>query len=217
MIAILSFATLVAAQSTSYGCPPDGPLLPKPINLTNSSFVRNATNTLQNLLDRVVERNFISGWVVDNTSFSAALVSFDDPNPNIPAWEYHHCGSANTKGVEIVDGETQYLVGSISKLFSDLLLLKTGIDLDDPVTRHLPELNSSDTKIDWNDITLAALADHLSGIPPNYGFSEFYFLKDVFELLGFPQLTEDDYGKCGITGLNTACTQEGMYCSYCES
>jgi hypothetical protein len=161
------------------------------------------------LLGEAIEGNLVSGWAVENTSFSVAFVSFDDVDPSIPTWQIHHCGSANTDGVDTVDGEVQYLVGSISKLFSDLLLLKTGIDLDDPITKHLPELNNSDSRIDWNNITLAALADHLSGIPPNYGFSEFYFLQSVFELLGFPQLTEEDYGPCGITGLNPACTQEG--------
>lgn len=212
---LLTLATLAAAQATtSYGCPPDGPLLPKPTALASSDTIRNATDTLQTLMQRAVDGELNAGFAVENTSFSLSLISSDDEDPSTPTWQYHHRGSANTRGVEVVDGDTQYLVGSISKLFSDLLLLKTGIDLDDPITKHLPELNSSESSIDWNSITLASLADHLSGIPPNYGFSDFYFLQSVFEMLGFPQLTDADYASCGVTGLNSACTQEGQtHCS----
>ena len=206
---LLIFVLAVAVQTTSYGCPPDGPLLPRPTSLTSSSHIQNATDTLQELIHRAIEGDINAGFALENTSFSLALVSFGDEDAGAPTWQYHHRGAANTRGVDTVNGNTQYLIGSISKVFSDLLLLKTGIDLDDPVAKHLPELDSSKSIIDWNSITLASLADHLSGIPPNDGFSEFYFLQSVFEQLGFPPLTEADYGSCGITGLNDACTQKG--------
>jgi actin-related protein 6 len=65
-----------------------------------------------------------------------------------------------------VNGDTQYLIGSVSKVFSDLMLLKSGIDLQAPVTDFLPQLSSPRSRIRWEGITLEMLADHLAGIAP---------------------------------------------------
>lgn len=43
------------------------------------------------------------------------------------------------------------------------------------------------------------------------GFSEYYYLKDYFEYLGFPKITENDYLKCGVNNLSDGCTREGIY------
>lgn len=40
------------------------------------------------------------------------------------------------------------------------------------------------------------------------GFSEFYFLKDYFEVLGLPHLEASDYADCSIIGLNAECTTQ---------
>lgn len=40
------------------------------------------------------------------------------------------------------------------------------------------------------------------------GFAEYYYLKDYFEMLGFPHLNDSSYGDCGILGLNPGCTEE---------
>ncbi len=40
------------------------------------------------------------------------------------------------------------------------------------------------------------------------GFSEYYFLKDVYRALGFPPINESDYPPCGVLGLNDGCTAE---------
>ena len=110
-------------------------------------------------------------------------------------------------GTERVDGDSQYLIGSLSKVVSDLLYLRTGIDFNTPVVKYLPEL-AENSIISWQDIDLASLADHLSGIPPNYGFSEFYYLKPFLEQLGFPPIGDDQFANCGIAGLNGDCSEE---------
>lgn len=105
-----------------------------------------------------------------NVSFSLAVVS---PNggpgksTGMPIWEYHHRGEKNHKGTSNVSGDSQYLVGSVSKVLSDAVLLKSRVDIRQPVTKLLPELGSKRSRIDWEDITLEALAEHLAGIPPN--------------------------------------------------
>ena len=58
-------------------------------------------------------------------------------------------------------------IGSMSKLITDIVVLKSGINLDVPVTQYIPQLANSSAKIQWKDISVRMLADHLSGIPPN--------------------------------------------------
>lgn len=53
-------------------------------------------------------------------------------------WEYHHCARNDTQG-PVVTGDTQYLIGSVSKVFSALVLLKTGVDTQSRVTDFFPE------------------------------------------------------------------------------
>ncbi|KAL2868694.1 serine hydrolase domain-containing protein [Aspergillus lucknowensis] len=193
------------------GCPPDGPLLPRPTDLANSKYVQEAGKKLSHLLDSAVNGEIEAGWIRENVSFSLALVSPYGPGgveDNVkPFWEYHHRAKNNEQGVTEVDGDTQFLVGSVSKVFSDLMLLRSGVDLRSPVTDFLPELRSPKSKIPWEEVTLEMLADHLAGVPPNV-FYEFYFLNSFHESLGLPHLKDSEFPQCGVLGLNGACTKE---------
>lgn len=179
LVYMVSLVTISPAQSpsqtldsvTSYaGCPPEGPLLPRPTNVADSKHFQAAADRLTFLLDSAVEGNIKAGWHVANVSFSLAVVS---PNGRLgktkgmPIWEYHHRGEMNHKGTSNVSGDSQYLVGSVSKVLSAAVLLKSRVDIRQPVTKFLPELGSKRLPIDWEDITLEALAEHLAGIPPN--------------------------------------------------
>ncbi|KAH7072552.1 beta-lactamase/transpeptidase-like protein [Paraphoma chrysanthemicola] len=202
-----SSLTLQVTASTWTGCPPAGPLLPRPTQLSESSILRKSRESFETTLEKALNGSISSGFSVENTSFSLGLVT---PDTSKPIWQYHHRGSANVNGTSVVDGDTQYLIGSISKLITDLLVLRTGIDLDTPVTQYLPKLVNTSSIVKWEEVTLASLADHLSGIPPNYGFSEFYFLQPFLERLGFPLFDPAVLPKCGVTGLNRACSQDQL-------
>ncbi|KAE8152462.1 beta-lactamase/transpeptidase-like protein [Aspergillus avenaceus] len=218
ILGTLSLTSIASAQlpsapslipDPSYtGCPPDGPLLPRPTNLTQSKYLQAATDNLTAALDSALKGEIKAGWVVDNVSFSVAIVS---PNGgqdhNKPLWEYHHRAKHNTGGAAQATGDSQYMIGSVSKVFSDLVLLKSGVDIQSPVTEFLPELAAPNASIQWKDITLQALADHLAGIPPNFVY-EFYFLQPLHESLGFPHLNKPDYPSCGVTGLSPSCTRQ---------
>jgi CubicO group peptidase (beta-lactamase class C family) len=199
---------LLRVVSSSYlGCPPHGPLLARPQHLQDSVYVQNATRQLQVSIDNALAGKIRAGWAVDNVSFSLGLITAHQPSSK-PIWEYHHRASSNVNGTKTVDGNTQYLVGSISKLITDLMVLRTGFDLDSPITRYLPQLANKSSVISWPNVTLASLADHLSGIPPNFGFSEFFFLQPLLEVLGFPPIGPDDVANCGIPGLHPICTKD---------
>ena len=43
------------------------------------------------------------------------------------------------------------------------------------------------------------------------GFSEYYYLHEYFEYLGFPPVNDTDYSTCGAATLNDACTRDGNY------
>lgn len=129
----------------------------------------------------------------------------------MPLWEYHHLSAANTKGTKEIDRDSQYLIGSLSKVLSDAILLKSRLDLGDSITKYLPEMASSDSPVKWDNISLGSLASQLSSIPPNYGFSDFYYLKEYFESLGFPPVNDSDYPPCGVQGLNRGCTRDRAF------
>ena len=172
--------------SPSYAtCSPSGPLLPRPLTLSTSPAVQNVTANLTALLDGALQKDssLKVPWAKTNVSFSIAVVSLPPHSSSLqyntstinladPIWEYHQLASLNTNGTKSVDGESRYLIGSISKVFTDLLLLKTlGGRLDEPITRFLPELvdvsrsDSGESVIQWENITLGSLGDHLAGIP----------------------------------------------------
>ncbi|KAF2727740.1 beta-lactamase/transpeptidase-like protein [Polyplosphaeria fusca] len=209
-VSILSGLSLISLASSQYlGCPPDGPLLPPPQRLQESALIQNASRQLQSAIDDALSGNTQAGWAVENASFSIGLVTSDQTSER-PIWEYHHRAAANVNGTAIVNGDTQYLVGSISKLISALLALRTGIDLDASITEYFPQLANKSSAIQWESVKLGYLADHLSGIPPNYGFSEFFILQPLLEQLGFPPITPADVADCGIPGLNRACSEEQL-------
>ncbi|KAJ6129876.1 hypothetical protein N7512_002656 [Penicillium capsulatum] len=196
------------------GCPVDGPLLPRPTDLAGSKYVQDATTNLTRALDSALKGQIQAGFEVDNTSFSISFVSpfhstSSRQNDSI-LWSYHHLGKNNVDGTKSIDEDSQYLIGSVSKVFSDLLLLQSDVDLNDPITKYLPGLDSKEnTTIQWSNITLSALSNHMAGIPANLPSSfEIYSLRSVMQKLGFPLVANSSYPNCGVTGLNHACDEE---------
>jgi actin-related protein 6 len=84
-----------------------------------------------------------------------------------PFWEYHHCVEKNEQGTANINRTIQYLISLVSKVFSDLMLLKSRVDLQTLVTYFLPQLHSNKSKIKWENITLEMLAGYLASIPLN--------------------------------------------------
>jgi CubicO group peptidase (beta-lactamase class C family) len=177
------FSFLVLALSTpshSTICPPDGPLLPRPTTLHSSPLFAKTSSSLTSTLNSAVSGNLTIPWALPNVSFSIAVVSLSDSSPYSPLWEYHHLATNNINGTKHIDGDSQYLIGSVSKVFTDLLLLKIGLNMDDPVTKYLPELEG-ESVIQWEDVTLGALGDHLSGMPGTCKFTQVH--ASIFQVL----------------------------------
>ena len=90
-------------------------------------------------------------------------------------YQYHHIGPlvANSSyGVNKVDADSIYRIGSISKLLTIYLFLLSEGDVrwSDPVTKHLPQLlqykteSWNDVTPDWESITVGDLAGQMAGL-----------------------------------------------------
>lgn len=198
----------LALVSSGLLCRPEGPVVPRPASLSTSPGFLSAARNLSDNLSRALNGTIQAGFPTDNVSFSVAVVSLAQGDPAIPLWEYHHLSAANINGTVELDRDSQYLIGSVSKLLTDAIVLKSGLSFDDSIIKYLPELAGSGSLVRWESISLGSLASQLSGIPPNYGFSDFYYLKDYFETLGFPTLNDSDYPPCGVQALNSGCTRK---------
>ena len=158
---------LIGLVRGQWGCAPEGPKFARPLNIKNSDFVANATQNITLLMNDAIKGRLKSGWTVENTSFSIAIISKES---KLPFYEYHYLAPNNNNGTKRLDGNSRYHIGSMTKWVTDLLLLRTGIDLDSPITTWIPELSNPNSTVQWKDITVRMLADHLSGIPPNCMF-----------------------------------------------
>lgn len=155
-----------ASAHAKVSCYPAGPIVPAPRNLkvAGSTIFSEAVNTLSKAYDDAVSGCLDVQWPVDNVSFSVAVVSLGQTDAHTPIWEYHHLAKGNTRGTQNLDRNSQWLIGSISKVFTDYLMLRTGIDMDKFVVEFLPELRNMSSKIPWNDVTLKMLGSHMAGV-----------------------------------------------------
>ncbi|CAI6024718.1 unnamed protein product [Clonostachys chloroleuca] len=211
MIRMLSALALVPTLGVAeLICGPSGPVLPRQAisSLSSSPILQQAAANLTSSLNAAINGNITAGWETKNASFSIGLISANQSDAKVPIWEFHHRAEANTRGTLEVGRDSQYLVGSISKAISDYILLRSGIDIDTPVTEFLPKLTETESIIQWNQVTLRMLGSHLAGVPANYGFSEYYYLKKLFISSGLPDIDDSEYPPCGVGGLNGPCSQD---------
>lgn len=162
----LSYSTLLLAvpfisHTLAARCPITGSLLPPPRQLSTSPVILAAGERLKTLIDSALSGSIVAGWETNITSFSIILT---DTN-NGSFWEYHHAASGNANNTADVNGDTQFMVGSVTKVVTDLIMLRLGLDLDEPITKYLPELAYGDSSIEWNEVTLRSLGSHLAAIP----------------------------------------------------
>ena len=161
---ILLLTPSVTAQSA---CPLLGPDYPKPTQLSSCSSLPKAKKTVTGLLDKAFETEKFRNSATAVQAFSACS------GDTKPLFEYYQAGdnALNTSaGVSEIDGSTVFRIGSISKLFTVYSHLVQDGDkhFNFPVTDYVPELKQLSDKafhgIDFEDITVGALASQLSGL-----------------------------------------------------
>lgn len=160
-----AFLSLTAVQAAK-NCYPTTPIVPPPRNLSTSPIFKQATQNLTKTYDNITSGYYAVPWPVQNVSFSVAVVALDQHDPHVPVWEYHHLAEGNGKGTKVLDRESQWLIGSITKAVTDYLMLKSGIDIHKSVVEYLPQLRDAELKSTtrWEDVTLGMLGSHMAGV-----------------------------------------------------
>ena len=175
--ATVSLLALAHCSNAITYCPFLGAVYPVPRNINSNSLTQGTVASLTATLDQAVreEKTVYGAFSSANNSFSISVIS---ANEDKPIFQYHHTAShLDNSSTKSVTGDTVFRIGSLSKLFTvfALLLEKGTILFDDPVTKYIPELadiakaQASGTfdpvsEVQWKDITIGALANHLAGI-----------------------------------------------------
>ena len=104
-------------------------------------------------------------------------------------------GKFDANDPRVPDGETIFEIGSITKVFTALLLsdmaLRGEVNLKDSVSKYLPSSVHMPTR-NGKQITLLDLATHYSGLPPEPAHSnQSYTVEQMYDFLDHYQLTRD--------------------------
>jgi hypothetical protein len=174
MVNLLLSLLFLLSSALALECRPKGVIFPRPRNLKQSETFQDALNALTTTLNAAFNGDIRAGWEIRNVSLSMALVGFDQTEPSTPLWEYHHLASGNVNGTKSLDKHSQYLIGSVSKVITDAILIRTGVNMDDLVVKYLPVLNNGAALVDWKNISLRALGGQLAGIAPNCKFFDLH-------------------------------------------
>ena len=181
----------LGAQAALDGhCPPLGAVLPPPTQPSIHKAIPSAAAKLQAILSQMTA-------TYNNSAVSIGVKSIHEDDL---MFEYAYTpANKDKRGVQTVDSDTVFRLGSLTKVFPVLALLKLhdqGVRLDDPITKYVPELRGlrNDEREDnviwdaqWDDVTLGALASHMSGTASDR--------KYMLVVSAGSQLTQDsDYG-----------------------
>jgi len=202
---LLKLLPLVITAATA--CPFPGPVLPQPKALARSPVLSAVLKNFTETLDSAVAGDTNPGFHTNVTSFSIVLT-----DAHSTLWEYHHTAPLTTNGTRSVNSGSQYRIASITKVLTDLLLLRLGLNLEDKITKYLPGLSDGNGTVEWDRVTLRDLGSHMAGVQSNYGFLDNYSAAQEFEDLGFPPTNPDEWPPCGVTGLRPQrCTEESPF------
>ncbi|KAI3320158.1 beta-lactamase/transpeptidase-like protein [Xylariaceae sp. AK1471] len=195
-------AWVLLACEAAPTCPLEGPVFPKPLQLAKSEAIKaavaNLTSTFKSITDSA-----------QNYSFALEVFSAHDPEPIFSVLHTApKLATLNTTGVKIVDENTVFRVGSLTKIYTIYLFLINAGDKiwNEPIIKYVPELqaltNRSDpvANIAWEQVTIGGLATQMTGIPRDYallGELTQTTTQDDTVRYGFPPLSAQERPPCG--------------------
>lgn len=210
--------SLLARQALAVACPPLNPPLPLNGPLAGRPAITEAAEALRASIETDPP------YALNLTSFSVDFYSLQDSGS---VFTYHLSSpelAESSEGVQQVDSNTIYRVGSISKVFTVYTYLASVGDLtwNQPITRYVPELarnaeaTADESNLDavrWDDVTIGSLAAQLSGISrqsaPNAAADQV-----LAAGLGFPDVPGVPGRYCSDNvGAQLPCDREGEYYS----
>jgi len=157
-----------------------GPVFQPPTKPSSSSHISLALSHLRDQLASGLQNGVSSfgNFTPNATSVSMTIISTFEQTP---LFDFHFpsplLANGSEGGASIVDSDSIYRIGSISKLLTVYALLLNGAEdlWDRPVTDFIPELKEIAemdrrdgldhiTDVIWDQVTIGALASQLSGI-----------------------------------------------------
>jgi CubicO group peptidase (beta-lactamase class C family) len=162
------FLLLTAPISVIGACYTPEPSLPSVDKILNQTHFKQLAATLDSSIPIVLTDP--EGWTTNTTSFALQVTS-----KNEKIWDYYYTapilGEYKDSDPAPVIGDTAFRIASISKSFTVYaLLLENKINLDDAITKYIPELleqqpaHKGNWYPQWDEITIRSLASQLSGI-----------------------------------------------------
>ncbi|KGO52595.1 Beta-lactamase-like protein [Penicillium expansum] len=199
----LSALALSAEAIKSTGCPLLGPAFPAPTALSeNPIFLSKAQELTSNLNEA------IDNGTLPSISFAVQVFSSEEDDL---AFGFYHTDDpvkVGSVGVQEVDEDTIFRIGSISKLWTMFLLMtfEGTRYFHEPVSKYVPELRTNYSSaqrkdkinyLQWSDVTIGELASHQAGLARDYAFGDFGFQSDLVQSMGFPSLQKNEKLTCG--------------------
>lgn len=169
------FPFFIAAISAAV-CPLLGPVFPEPKKPSSSESFQSALTTLKAALDEGFATGTSEfGPIFNSDAYSIQIFSTHE-EANL--FEYYHTGPNFTEGpgVNEIDGDSVFRIGSTGKVFTVyLLLIEAGGDaiFSDPVTKYAPELKNSV----WEEVTIGALAGYAAGVAADGMFTPSFIFR----------------------------------------
>ncbi|EFR04388.1 beta-lactamase [Nannizzia gypsea CBS 118893] len=155
-----------------------GPDVPIPKAVSQSSAFKDALVSLKKAISDAIGTGKTAYGNLDasETSFSLDIFSVHEEDA---LFTYHYDAPElpdPKEGVKKLDSNSIYRLGSISKLLTMQIFLATvgDISFNEPITKYIPELAAFATQhaadddidfMDWDSVTIGALASQLGGIP----------------------------------------------------
>lgn len=161
-------ASAYAGKTTD--CPILGATFPAPTGLSKDPSFLSATELLTSRLNEAIDNG-----TLPSTSLALQVFSGQENSSSFGFYLTDEAIASGTVGVNAVDEDTVFRIGSISKLWTMFLYMTAGGTkyFNEPVSKYVPELrikcNSTDAgcamdHVQWNDVTIGELASHQAGI-----------------------------------------------------
>jgi hypothetical protein len=216
---MLLFLSLLAVSSVTVlaQCPPLGSTLPLASNLATNPTVKETIEGVDQLLKKYTA----------SFDATAIVLTIGTTHDDAPLLEFYNAPTVyNTTGSHTVNTNTQFIIASISKLFTTygVKLLSDKVNVTDPVTKFLPELlqlkkqanpENDITTTDWGSITIEALMSHMAGIAEDC--KSFVRLYEIVWMLMIMTVGDEDidngpgnFSALGLPILNK--TEQGIQC-----
>ncbi|KAJ3498480.1 hypothetical protein NLG97_g1085 [Lecanicillium saksenae] len=208
-IAVALVASSVVGLAQAKACPPLGRVLPAPQNPSKNQAVQEAIGKIKSDLDGTLSPIMVE---------SGISVAVKSTHEDRLLFNYHYTPPVLSGiGASAIDEHTIYRVGSVSKMMPALSALQSSeIDMHASVLKYLPDLakvagsHDSIHSIPWEDITVADLATHLSGLPRDMAFDLALIPTGPWTKMGLPSVQNGTGPTCsGLPGTKK-CTSKDI-------